>query len=106
LREKPAKFAALADRISEFATVVLTGAESDRNLVERIIEKTSSRPPKTYLAALDVHRVKIFGRCEARNGILPFDRLVDNVMRRSPIVMQDECFGSLTMGPLTEVSPA
>jgi len=38
----------------------------------------------TYLAALDVHRVRIFGRCEPRNGIVPFDRLVDNVMRRSP----------------------
>ena len=38
----------------------------------------------TYLAALDVHRVRIFGRCEPRNGIVPFDRLVDHVMRRSP----------------------
>jgi hypothetical protein len=37
-----------------------------------------------YLAALDVHRMKIFGRCEPKNGIEPFDRLVDMVMRRSP----------------------
>ena len=37
-----------------------------------------------YLAALDVHRAKIFGRCEARSGIAPFDRLVDQVMTRPP----------------------
>jgi len=34
----------------------------------------------TYLAARDVHRAKIFGRCEAKSGIKPFDRLVDQVM--------------------------
>ena len=33
-----------------------------------------------YLAALDVHRVKVFGRCELTTGIEPFARLVDQVM--------------------------
>jgi hypothetical protein len=33
-----------------------------------------------YLAALDVHRAKLFGRCEAHSGIAAFDRLVDDVM--------------------------
>jgi DDE superfamily endonuclease len=37
-----------------------------------------------YLAALDVHRAKIFGRCETHSGIASFDRLVDQVMRRRP----------------------
>lgn len=37
-----------------------------------------------YLAALDVHRSKIFGRCEAKSGIAPFDRLVAQVMSQSP----------------------
>jgi hypothetical protein len=37
-----------------------------------------------YLAALDVHRASIFGRCERRSGIAPFDRLVDQVMTRPP----------------------
>jgi hypothetical protein len=37
-----------------------------------------------YLAALDVHRAKLFGRCERKSGIQPFDRLVDQVMRQSP----------------------
>ena len=38
-----------------------------------------------YLAAWDVHRARLFGRCERRNGCAPFDRLVDNVMRQSPL---------------------
>lgn len=38
----------------------------------------------TYLAAWDVHRATLFGRCEATNGIAPFDRLVDQVMRHHP----------------------
>ena len=37
-----------------------------------------------YLAALDVHRAKLFGRCEPRTGIAPFTRLVDQVMRQAP----------------------
>ena len=37
-----------------------------------------------YLAALDVHRAKVFGRCEARSGIAPFDRLIDQVMKQTP----------------------
>jgi hypothetical protein len=37
-----------------------------------------------YLAALDVHHVRLFGRCEAKDGIAPFDRLVDQVMTRPP----------------------
>lgn len=37
-----------------------------------------------YLAALDVHRVKLFGRCEPKNGIEPFDRLVADVMSQPP----------------------
>jgi len=37
-----------------------------------------------YLAALDVHRAKVFGRCEKKSGIAPFDRLVTQVMAQSP----------------------
>lgn len=33
-----------------------------------------------YLAAWDVHRVRIFGHCEGKSGIKPFDRLVNQVM--------------------------
>jgi len=37
-----------------------------------------------YLAAWDVHRANVFGRCERRTGIAPFDRLVGQVMRQEP----------------------
>jgi len=37
-----------------------------------------------YIAALDVHRAKLFGRCERRSGIASFDRLVDEVMCQPP----------------------
>jgi hypothetical protein len=37
-----------------------------------------------YIAALDVHRARVFGRCEIKNGIAPFDRLVEQVMTRPP----------------------
>src|ERR1700681_2439543 len=37
-----------------------------------------------YLAAWDVHRAKVFGRCEETTGIEPFDRLVEQVMTCKP----------------------
>ncbi len=37
-----------------------------------------------YLAAWDVHRATVFGRCEAKTGIAPFERLVAQVMRHEP----------------------
>ena len=37
-----------------------------------------------YLAALDVHRAKVFGRCEQSTGIDAFNRLVTQVMTQPP----------------------
>jgi len=37
-----------------------------------------------YLAALDVHRARVFGRCEPTTGIAPFERLVAQVMSQWP----------------------
>ena len=37
-----------------------------------------------YLAAWDVRRAKIHGRCELKTGIAPFERLVEQVMCREP----------------------
>jgi hypothetical protein len=37
-----------------------------------------------YLAAWDVHRAKVFGRCESQNGIAPVGRLVSQVMGQEP----------------------
>ncbi len=45
-----------------------------------------------YLAAWDVHRAKIFGRCEDKNGIKPFNRLVDQVMSKQPYKTADRVF--------------
>ena len=57
-----------------------------------------------YLAALDVHRAKLFGRCEPKNGIASFDRLVDQVMRQPPYRRARRVFwivdnGSAQRGP-------
>jgi DDE superfamily endonuclease/Homeodomain-like domain len=37
-----------------------------------------------YLAAYDVHRAQVFGRCEETTGIKPFQRLVTQVMTCEP----------------------
>jgi hypothetical protein len=37
-----------------------------------------------YLAAYDVHRARVFGRCEPSTGIKPFTALVDQVMKTEP----------------------
>jgi hypothetical protein len=37
-----------------------------------------------YLAAWDVQRAKVFGRCESTTGIVPFGRLVEQVMTQRP----------------------
>ncbi len=37
-----------------------------------------------YMAALDVHHARVFGRCESTTGIAPFHRLVEQVMTRPP----------------------
>jgi hypothetical protein len=57
-----------------------------------------------YVAALDVHRAKVFGRCEAKSGIAPFDRLVAQVMAAPPYAEARRVFwivdnGSAHRGP-------
>jgi hypothetical protein len=37
-----------------------------------------------YLAAWDVHRAKLFGHCEVKNGMAPVERLVGEVMSQEP----------------------
>src|SRR3954449_6843155 len=37
-----------------------------------------------YLAAWDVHRGQVIGRCEPTTGIEPFERLVEQVMSSQP----------------------
>ena len=46
----------------------------------------------TYLAAWDVHRAKLFGRCEAKSGIAPTDRLIGEVMSQEPYKSANRVF--------------
>lgn len=45
-----------------------------------------------YLAAWDVHRARLFGRCEPKNGIEPFSSLVEQVTREEPYASADRVF--------------
>jgi transposase len=45
-----------------------------------------------YLAAWDVHRGQVTGRCEATTGIAPFARLVAQVMTTEPYASADRVF--------------
>ena len=50
----------------------------------RVEHEYERRGALSYLAAWDVHRGRLFGRCEATTGIVPFGRLVDQVMSQAP----------------------
>jgi transposase len=45
-----------------------------------------------YLAAWDVHRGRVLGRCEPSTGIAPFGRLVEQVMSMPPYASADRVF--------------
>src|SRR2546429_9432867 len=45
-----------------------------------------------HLAAWDVHRGKVFGRCEPTTGIAPFARLVEQVMTAEPYASAQRVF--------------
>jgi hypothetical protein len=45
-----------------------------------------------YLAAWDVHRGVVMGRCEAKTGIAPFGRLVDQVLDHPPYADAERLF--------------
>jgi hypothetical protein len=105
------QFAAKAGRVLDLYARIFGGQPlADDDYVVSADEKTSiqarirrhaslpagpQRPPRTefeytrggalqYLAAWDVHRAKVFGRCEPKTGIEPFGRLVTQVMTTQP----------------------
>ena len=51
-----------------------------------------------YLAAWDVHRAKIFGRCEPATGIEPFGRLLSQVMTTEPYASARRVFWVIDNG--------
>jgi transposase len=52
----------------------------------------------TYLAAWDVHRAKLFGRCEKKSGIAPTDRLLAEVMNQEPYTSAHRVFWIMDNG--------
>jgi hypothetical protein len=50
----------------------------------RVEHEYSREGAWTYLAARDIHRAKIFGRCEVQNGMASVERLVSEVMEQEP----------------------
>jgi hypothetical protein len=51
-----------------------------------------------YMAAWDVRRAKIFGRCEQKTGIASFEKLVDQVMRQEPYCSASRVFWIMDNG--------
>ena len=50
----------------------------------RVEHEYRRRGALAYLAALDVHHARVLGRCEDTTGIVPFSRLVEQVMATEP----------------------
>ena len=68
---------------------ILPSGEDRPMRVEHEYERKGSL---AYLAAWDVHRGRLFGRCEPKSGIEPFGRLVDEVMSAQPYASADRVF--------------
>jgi hypothetical protein len=104
-------FAAKASRILDLYERVFEGqrlkddefvlSADEKTSIQARVRKHPTLPPKpweamrveheyrrggawAYIAALDVHRAKLFGRCERKTGIVSFDRLVAQGMTRPP----------------------
>ena len=82
----PADFVLCADekpsiqaRRRKHETLPATGSRGQK--VEHEYERMGAL---CYLPAWDVRRAKLFGRCEERSGMEPFDRLVAQVMGEEP----------------------
>jgi transposase len=58
----------------------------------RVEHDYERRGALAYLAAWDVHRGRVTGRCEDTTGIAPFTRLVEQVMTSEPYASADRVF--------------
>jgi hypothetical protein len=58
----------------------------------RVSHDYHRRGALAYLAAYDVHRAKVFGRCQDSTGIAPFTALVEQVMTQEPYASADRVF--------------
>jgi hypothetical protein len=60
--------------------------------VVRVEHEYERQGALAYLAAWDVHRARLFGRCESSTGIEPFGRLVAQVMTVEPYASAERVF--------------
>ena len=58
-----------------------------------------------YLAAWDVHRGQVMGRCEDTTGIAPFARLVEQVMTTEPYASAHRVFWIVDNGSSPSAAP-
>lgn len=58
----------------------------------RVEHEYERRGALAYLAAYDVHRAQVMGRCEDTTGIVPFARLVEQVMAAEPYASAERVF--------------
>lgn len=58
----------------------------------RVEHEYQRRGALAYLAAYDVHRAQVMGRCEDATGIVPFGLLVDQVMSAEPYASAQRVF--------------
>jgi transposase len=63
-----------------------------RSRVMRVEHEYERGGALAYLAAWDVHRARLFGRCESTTGIEPFGRLVAQVMTVEPYCSAERVF--------------
>jgi transposase len=63
-----------------------------RTRVMRVEHEYERGGALAYLAAWDVHRARLFGRCEPTTGIEPFGRLVAQVMTVEPYCSAERVF--------------
>jgi len=64
----------------------------------RVEHEYERRGAWAYMAAWDVQRARIFGRCELTTGIAPFERLVEQVMRLRPYCSAKRVFWVMDNG--------
>ncbi len=66
--------------------------------VMRIEHEYERKGAWVYLAAWDVKRAKVFGRCEKKSGIAPFEKLVSQVMNLEPYASAKRVFWIMDNG--------
>jgi hypothetical protein len=93
-RLHPGEYVICADEKSQLQALArrhatVPAAPSRPALVEFEYERGGTL---AYLAAWDVHHARIFGRCEAKTGIEPFGRLVEQVMSTEPYASAKRVF--------------